>query len=96
MWGNTLVKQPDQVSPTEWGWQQESPDSAPTPVYITTPTISRNLPELVICQCKTECKAPCKCCVQRQRCMLLCKCQGLCDHTGKVTQEKTEDEPDNP
>ncbi|XP_014676237.1 PREDICTED: uncharacterized protein LOC106816189 [Priapulus caudatus] len=44
------------VSPTEWGWQQESPDSVPTPVYITIPTIS-DMPHLVTCQC--QCRAVC-------------------------------------
>lgn len=63
VWGNMTNKAPDPVSPTEWGWQQESPDSAPTPVYTTIHTISRKLPELVVCQCKGDCKAPCSCCM---------------------------------
>eukprot|EP00745_Piridium_sociabile_P029609 TRINITY_DN48831_c1_g1_i4.p2 TRINITY_DN48831_c1_g1~~TRINITY_DN48831_c1_g1_i4.p2 ORF type:complete len:222 (-),score=27.38 TRINITY_DN48831_c1_g1_i4:119-784(-) len=78
VWGNTLNKAPAPVSPTEWGWQQESPDSAPTPVYTTIPIISRNLPELVSCQCKTDCKAPCRCCMHGQPCMILCTC--MCSH----------------
>ena len=52
VWGNTLNKSPDPVSPTNWGWQQETPDTAPTPVYTTIPIISMNLPELVMCHCK--------------------------------------------
>ena len=32
VWGNMLIKSPDEVSPTGWGWRRESPDSAPTPV----------------------------------------------------------------
>lgn len=81
VWGNMLNKAPAPISPTEWGWQQESPDSVPTPVYTTIPNISQNLPELVICHCKTDCKAPCKCCVLGQPCMHLCRCKGLCPHT---------------
>ena len=77
-----LVKDPAQVAPSQWGWQQDSPDSPPTPVYNTTPTISRDLPELAICQCKTDCKPPCKCCTQRQPCMPLCGCKGLCSRRG--------------
>ena len=74
VWGNALNKTPAPTSPTDWGWRQESPDSVPTPVYTTLPIISRNLPELVSCQCKRDCKAPCSCCMHEQPCMVLCTC----------------------
>ena len=90
MWGNILVKDPDAVSPLYWGWQQELPNSAPTPLYTTTPIISQDLPELVIFQCKTECKARCKCFGHQQPCMLLCWCKGLCSYTAKVNETDAE------
>ena len=58
VWGNTLVKTAAPVSPTECGWQQDSHNSAPTL------TISRDLQQLVSCQCKRDCKAPYKCCTE--------------------------------
>ena len=36
VWGNTLNKSPDPVPLTNWGWQKETPDTAPTPVYTCT------------------------------------------------------------
>ena len=33
VWGNILDRAPAPVSPTEWGWQQDSPDSAPTRLH---------------------------------------------------------------
>ena len=74
VWGNTLNKSPDPVSPTNWGWQQDTPDTAPTPVSTTIPIISMNFPELVMCHCKKDCKIPCKCCMHGRTCMVLCKC----------------------
>ncbi len=65
---NMLCKDPSPVLPAEWGWQQISPDAAPTPVYTTTPVMSKNMPQLVTC----------KCCVQNQPCMTVCMCQGSC------------------
>ena len=84
VWGNMLVKDAATVSPSQWGWQQDSPDRGPTPLYTTTAIISKDLPELVICKCKTDCKPPCKCCMQRQPCMSLCGCRGSCSHSGDI------------
>ena len=75
VWGNTLVKAAAPVSPIECGWLKDSHNSAPTP------TISRDLQQVVSCQCKTDCKAPYKCCTKRQPCMFLCRRQGSCSHT---------------
>ena len=41
-------------------------DSAPAPIYTTSSLISKDLPELAVCQCRTDYKAPFKCCVQRK------------------------------
>ena len=90
VWDNTLNKSPDPVSPTNWGWQQDTPDTAPTPVYTTIPIISMNLPEVVMCHCKKDCKIPCKCCMHGQTCMVLCKCKGLCSHNGNRSGEQTD------
>jgi len=80
-----LERSPEPVSPTDWGWSQETPESVPRPRYVTKPAISRDLPELTVCHCKTACKTackpPCKCCVQKQPCMSLCGCRGECSHT---------------
>ena len=92
VWDNTLNKSPDPVSPTNWGWQQDTPDTAPTPVYTTIPIISMNLPEVVMCHCKKDCKIPCKCCMHGQTCMVLCKCKGLCSHNGNRSGEQTDGE----
>ncbi|KAG7160798.1 hypothetical protein Hamer_G025792 [Homarus americanus] len=74
VWGNSLQKDPQPVSPTEWGWEQETLDTVPVPVYITIPTISRKIPELSICCCSSECKPPCTCCMNEQPCTTLCGC----------------------
>ena len=45
VWGNMLCKDPSPVLPTDWGWQQISPDSAPTHLYTTTQVMSKNMPQ---------------------------------------------------
>ena len=75
IWGNMLTKSAEPVPLKEWGWELESPDKAPTPVYRTIQMISRKMPELVSCHCNTPCKVPCSCCMYGQPCMLLCTCQ---------------------
>ena len=75
VWGNALNKSPTPVSPTDWGWQHESPDSVPTQDFTTLPIISKNMPEIVGCHCKNEYRAPCSCRKYRQPCMVLCTCK---------------------
>ena len=74
LWGNALNKSRSPASPIDWGWHQESSDSILTPVFTTLPIISKNMPELVSCQCKHECRAPCSCRKFGQACMVLCAC----------------------
>ena len=77
VWGNMLNKDAGPLPVTDWGWQSESPDVAPTPVYRTIQILSKKMPELASCQCKTPCKPPCSCCMHGQPCMLLCTCKCL-------------------
>lgn len=88
VWGNMFVKSPTPVSPTTWGWVQSSPDAPPTPHYVSTSVISPDLPHLVSCKCKLHCKAPCKCCVNTQPCMSLCRCQGICTYTTSLRERQ--------
>ena len=74
VWGNMLIKAVDPVPVKDWGWQQDSPESAPSPVFTIIPIISKNIPELVICNCKTVCKPPCICKMHAQPCMVVCPC----------------------
>ena len=80
VWGNMLKKAPADASHsiTDWGWQQLSVDEAPTPMFTTIPLLSKSLPELVSCKCKSVCKPPCSCCMHGQSCMILCACKGEC------------------
>ena len=75
IWGNKFEKAPVPVSVTDWGWQQDTPNSTPTPVYTSISTISKNIPELVSCSCKRVCKPPCTCKMHGEPCMLMCTCQ---------------------
>ena len=90
VWGNTPNKSPDPVLTTNWGWQKEMHDTASTPVYTTIPIILMNMPERVMCHCKTDCKSPCKCCMHGQTCMVLCKCKRLCSHNVNRSGEQTD------
>ena len=78
IWGNALVKAPERVAATGWGWRQDRPDSCPDPMYISLPIISRKLPELGICGCSSVCKRICKCFRAQQPCTTLCGCKGIC------------------
>ena len=86
LWGNMLTKAVEPGSVADWKWQQASLDSSPSPVYITIPILSNNLPELVSCKCESECKPPCSCCMHGQSCMILCtcKCSWNGPHDGKL------------
>ena len=89
-WGNTLNKSPDRLSLTNWGWQHETPDTAPTLVYTTIPIISMNFPERVMCHCKKDCTISCKCCMHGQTCMALCKCKFLLPYNVNKSGEQTD------
>ena len=75
VWGNMLRKCIEPVPVKQWGWQQDTPQSAPTPLYTTKPVLSKKIPDLVSCKCKTPCKPPCTCKVNEKSCMLMCTCQ---------------------
>ena len=75
VWGNMLMKVSEPVSVVEWGWQQDTPSSAPTPKYTTIPILSNKIPELVSCKCKAACKLPCTCKTNGKPCMLMCTCK---------------------
>ena len=77
VWGNMLINTTEPVPVIGWGWDSEALDLPPIPVYRTIPVLSKKIPELVSCQCKSPCKAPCSCCTHGQPCMLLCKCKCL-------------------
>ena len=75
VWGNMRINTAEPVPVIGWGWVSEALDLPPIPVYRTIQVLSRKIPELVSCQCKSPCKAPCSCCTHRQPCKLLCKCK---------------------
>ncbi|ELT87138.1 hypothetical protein CAPTEDRAFT_197554 [Capitella teleta] len=64
VWGGLLIRDPLVPSPEEWGWQRSG--SAFVPHYISLPPLSSSLPELSFCSCKSVCKRPCKCIVNKQ------------------------------
>ena len=74
VWGNMMNKASEPVAIEDWGWKQDTPTSPPYPVFITISTISKKLPELVSCNCKTACKPPCSCCMHGQPCLQQCPC----------------------
>jgi hypothetical protein len=67
VWGGLLIRDPLVPSPEEWGWQRSG--SA-----LSLPPLSSSLPELSFCSCKSVCKRPCKCIVNKQVCISLCFC----------------------
>ncbi|ELU12680.1 hypothetical protein CAPTEDRAFT_188022 [Capitella teleta] len=77
VWGGLLIRDPLVPSPEEWGWQRSG--SAFVPHYISLPPLSSSLPELSFCSCKSVCKRPCKCIVNKQVCISLCFCRGQCN-----------------
>ncbi|ELU14502.1 hypothetical protein CAPTEDRAFT_199758, partial [Capitella teleta] len=64
VWGGLLIRDPLVPSPEEWGWQRSG--SAFVPHYISLPPLSSSLPDLSFCSCKSVCKRPCKCIVNKQ------------------------------
>ena len=52
VWGNLLKKVSELVSLEDWGWQQNTPNSAPTPRFTTIDILSKETPELVSCKCR--------------------------------------------
>ena len=63
---------------TEWGYRRNE-SGIPEPIYVTKPVISKSLPELVMCGCKTgHCGGNCKCSKYKQQCTNLCKCKRSC------------------
>ena len=75
VWGNLLKKVSEPVSLEDWGWQQETPNSAPTPRFTTIDILSKKTPELVSCKCRAACKPPCTCKTNQKPCMLTCTCK---------------------
>ena len=51
VWGNMLRKCFEPVPVKQWGWQQNTPQSAPTPLYTTKPVLSKKIPDLVSFKC---------------------------------------------
>ena len=76
VWGQALITCPDLPDPSSWGWYKNG--NSWDPVWTTLPPISKNLRDLVTCQCKKACKPPCKCCIADVKCSSLCYCQGNC------------------
>ena len=74
IWGQAMTKVPSLPSPTQWGYEIKSDILQPT--WTTTPTISKQF--IKICHCKTECKPPCVCTVNKVCCTSLCTCRGDC------------------
>ena len=76
IWGKSLLGNFEAPDPTNWGWSKCGAIWKPT--WILSGIISKTLPQLVTCKCKTTCKPPCKCAVNNVACTQLCACRGMC------------------
>ena len=76
VWGQALITCPVLPEPSQWGWMKK--ETSWVPLWTTIPPISKGLKDLVTCQCKKECKPPCKCFMADVKCSTLCFCQGNC------------------
>ena len=76
IWGN-IFQRVFEEKMIGWGWDIVC--SIPTPVYLTTEIISKNMRELSRCSCKGSCKGNCGCKKDPVLpCTRLCGCQGKC------------------
>ena len=76
IFGRALVPIMKPSSPCEWGWI-ESPHGY-QPQYTSRDVISRKLPSLRTCGCRTKWEPPCTCCVLGIPWTGLCGCMGDC------------------
>ena len=73
VWYQSLVKQPQQCSPSEWGWKWSS-DGHWKVHWTSLEPIAKCCRELTSCGCKVECQRRCKCYNFGLACSLLCNC----------------------
>ena len=77
IWGQSLIRSPEVVSPGDWGWQKNTSNKW-TPLWTLLPQISQSCQELLKCGCKKGCKQNCNCQKVGLKCTGLCFCHGEC------------------
>lgn len=78
IWGQSLVRAPEEVSPSDWGWAKDVAGDW-KPLWSALPEISRSCQELLRCGCKKGCQRNCRCQKVALKCTALCNCRGECN-----------------
>ena len=77
IWGQSLLRDPEAVSPSDWGWETNKAGTW-QPLWSLLPQASSSCQELLKCGCKKGCQRNCKCKKASLKCTALCYCRGEC------------------
>ena len=88
MWGQLADPDPDYAAPSEWGWSFCDGEGWKA-IWITIPQALKALEVLLKCGCKKPCiPTRCKCLKSGLVCTALCFCDGKCEGSLLLMQEK--------
>ena len=77
-WSQSLLKEPDMLHPTDYGWVWNACFGIWMPYWSDLPVVISRCALIISCGCKVVCKSNCKCSRNGMRCTYLCSCQGMC------------------
>ena len=77
-WSQSLLKEPDMLPPTDYGWVWNDHLGIWMSYWSDVPDVSSGCALIIRCGCKVVCKGNCKCSRNSMRCTSLCACQGMC------------------
>ena len=81
IWGQSIMGEPEVISPDSWCWKRVTYDSSLIPCWTTLPEAAKSCQELLKCGCKKACTKRCKYVKANLEYTQLCFCSEQCSQS---------------